>query len=134
MNGGLRSYFTFRINDSGFSSSPLEGFTFAIVDGDNNGIGACGAARQHIGYSGNNLATPFIVAPKIAMEIDPRREGTFTPISSSTLSNGRNDPSYSGGHVAIDYWGGETPILATGFVTGTFPPCAAPRITVGTQC
>jgi type II secretory pathway pseudopilin PulG/predicted NAD-dependent protein-ADP-ribosyltransferase YbiA (DUF1768 family) len=134
MNGGLRSYFSFRINDSGFSSSPLEGFTFAIVDGDNNRTNACGAARQHLGYSGNNLDTPFIVAPKIAMEIDLRRQGTFNPTSSNTLSNGRNDPSYSGGHVAIDYWGGETSILATGTATGTFPPCTAPRVTVGSNC
>ena len=134
MNGGLRSYFSFRINDAGFSSSPLDGFTFAIVDGDNNGTNACGAARQHLGYSGNNLDTPFIVAPKIAMEIDLRVQGTFNPISSNTLSNGRNDPSYAGGHVAINYWGGETSILATGTATGTFPPCTAPRITVGTEC
>lgn len=134
MNGGLRSYFSFRINDAGFSSSPLDGFTFAIVDGDNNGTNACGAARQHLGYSGNNLDTPFIVAPKIAMEIDARLQGTFNPTSSNTLSNGRNDPSYSGGHVAIDYWGGETPILATGTATGTFPPCTAPRFAVGSDC
>lgn len=129
MGGGLRSYFTFRINDSEFSSSPHEGFTFAMVDGDSNGINACGAARQHLGYSGNNLDTPFIAAPKIALEIDPRREGTFDPTLSNTLSNGRNDPSYNGGHVAIDYWGGERTIN-----TGLSPPCTPPRIVVGTRC
>jgi type II secretory pathway pseudopilin PulG/predicted NAD-dependent protein-ADP-ribosyltransferase YbiA (DUF1768 family) len=134
MNGGLRSYFQFRIIDAGFSSAPLDGFTFAIVDGDNNGTNACGAARQHLGYSGNNLDTPFIVPPKIALEIDLRLQGTFNPALSNTLSNGRNDPSYSGGHVAIDYWGGETPILATGTGPGTFPPCTAPRYAVGSDC
>ncbi|MCC7311997.1 MAG: hypothetical protein IT510_12210 [Sulfuritalea sp.] len=134
MNGGLRSYFLFRINDAGFSSAPLDGFTFAIVDGDNNGTNACGAARQHLGYSGNNLDTPFIVSPKIALEIDPRQQSGFNPIVTDPLRNGRNDPNYNGGHVAIQYWGGEAPILATGTAVGTFPPCTAPRFAVGSDC
>lgn len=129
MGAGLRSYFSFRINDAGFTSAPAEGFTFAIVDGDNNDLDACGAAAQHLGYSGNNLVTPFIAPPKIAFEVDTRREGLFGPTNSNTLLNGRNDPTYSGGHVAIDYWGGETSIA-----TGTPPPCAAPRITIGSTC
>ena len=134
MGAGLRSYFSFRIKDSNFTSAPAEGFTFAIVDGDNNDLTACGAAGQHLGYSGNNLVTPFIVPPKIAFEVDTRREGLFDPTYSNTLLNGRNDPSvspsnYRGGHVAIDYWGGETSID-----TGLSPPCTAPRIAVGGTC
>jgi translation initiation factor IF-1 len=134
LGAGLRSYFSFRINDAGFTSATAEGFTFAIVDGDNNDLNACGAAAQHIGYSGNNLLTPFIAPPKIGFEIDPKREGGFNPASSNTLTTGRNDPptsgyAYRGGHVAIVYWGGETSID-----TGLTPPCTAPRIDVGGRC
>ena len=116
LGSGLRSYFTFRINDVGGATWPTLGFTYTLADGDNNGIDACGAAGQHLGFSGNNTESPFIASPKIAFEIDPRREGAFTPMSSvSSLTNGRNDPptdaaNYRGGHVALVYWGGETPI------------------------
>jgi hypothetical protein len=123
MGSGLRSYFKFRISDTG------EGFTFAVVDGDLNGAGACGAARQHMGYSGNNGYTPSIVAPKIGVEIDTQRESTFNPAGTSNLSNGRNDPSYTGGHVGIVYWGGEATIS-----TGLSPTCVSPRVNVGGVC
>lgn len=136
MGGGLRSYFTFRINDAGlYLSWPQLGFTFSIVDGDNNGTDACGAAGQHLGYSGNNTESPFIAQPKIAFEVDPRREGaTFPSSSTSHLTNGRNDPptdsaNYRGGHVALVYWGGETPIAAT-----AISPCAAPAYLSGGVC
>lgn len=135
MGGGLRSYFKFRIVDSGWSStSPRDGATFAIVDGDNNSPYACGAARQHLGYSGSNGTTPFIAAPKIGFEIDLRKRtaDTFnpaylgsTPPTNSYLSNGRNDPSYTGGHVGIIYWGGETAI-STGLAC-TAGTCTSPQ-------
>jgi hypothetical protein len=135
MGGGLRSYFTFRIDEPvNLTTAAHEGITFAIVDGDTNGIDACGAAGQHQGFSGNNTTTPYIAAPKIGFEIDPRREGTFNPNGTNTLTNGRNDPStvstaYRGGHVALTYWGGETAIATT-----AVPPCVAPRIDVGGVC
>ncbi|MBS3934951.1 MAG: hypothetical protein KGZ43_02160 [Sulfuritalea sp.] len=134
MGAGLRSYFMFRINDAGFSPAPAEGIAFAIVDGDNNGADACGAAGQHLGYSGNNALTPFIAPPKIAFEIDPRRNADFNPNLPNTLFNGRNDPptiatTYRGGHVAIVYWGGDAPIPTT-----ATPPCAAPRFESGGFC
>lgn len=136
MGGGLRSYFTFRINDAGlYLSWPQLGFTFSIVDGDNNGTDACGAAGQHLGYSGNNTESPFIAQPKIAFEVDPRREGaTFPSSSTSHLTNGRNDPpadsaNYRGGHVALVYWGGETPISAS-----AISPCDAPAYLSGGVC
>lgn len=110
MGGGLRSYFMFRINDAGFSSAASEGIGFAIVDGDSNGTDACGGAGQHMGYSGSNAITPSIAPPKIAFEVDPRRESIFNPGASDALLNGRNDPSISGGHVALVYWGGESVI------------------------
>lgn len=87
LGNGLRSYFRFRILDRG------EGFTFAIIDGDRNSSNVCGAAGEHLGYSGNNGLTPRIVEPKIGIEIDTRRQFS------------RNDPAYIGGHFGIVYWG-----------------------------
>ncbi|KAF0166852.1 MAG: hypothetical protein FD157_14 [Rhodocyclaceae bacterium] len=125
---GFRSYFRFRIRKVG------EGFTFAVIDGDRNAANACGAARQHLGYSGDsgNASFPYIQWPKLAIEFDTSRncnsgyidanghpactfiEAAYT--DSNTLSNGRNDPCYTGScggqigynnshHVAVVYWG-----------------------------
>jgi hypothetical protein len=100
---GFRSYFRFRVRRVG------EGFTFAVIDGDRNGTDACGASRQHLGYSGDNgnALIPEIAWPKLAIEFDMARncssagfDGsglpscTFTE-SGSSLSNGRNDPCYT---------------------------------------
>ncbi|HEY8856156.1 MAG TPA: hypothetical protein VIM43_02220 [Rugosibacter sp.] len=134
---GLRSYFKFNISNTG---SPGPGFTFAAIDGDRNTANACGAASQHLGYSGNNGSTPFISAPKIAVEFDTRRNyqsvAPFVPngfdpsrISSATamrtLDNGRADPSYTGGHIGLVYWGSDAPI-STGYACGT--GCRSPSI------
>lgn len=94
LGNGLRSYFKFNIQDSG------EGFTFAIIDGDYNNTNVCGAARQHLGYSGNNGITPSIAYPKIGVEIDTSKQ-----TDSYGVSDGRSDPDYKGGHAAIVYWG-----------------------------
>ena len=121
---GFRKYFRFRIRHTG------EGFTFAVVDGDRNSTNACGAARQHLGYSGKSPYYPYIEAPKLAVEFDtsyncskpysPYYDTAGHPAcvfteGGSTLSNGRNDPCYTsscGGqgldnssHVGIAYWG-----------------------------
>ena len=121
MGSGLRSYFKFNISNTG------EGFTFAIIDGDRNGSTVCGAAQQHLGYSGNNTSTPPIAYPKIGIEVDTTQTSSqrsaFNPSATSTLTNGRSDPNYIGGHVAIVYWGGESPV-ATG---NTLAGCTAPR-------
>lgn len=89
LGSGLRSYFKFRIQDTG------GGFTFAIVDGERNTANVCGATSHHLGYSGNNGDTTPISFPKIGIEIDTRQQST------------RNDPAYTGGHFGIVYWGGE---------------------------
>lgn len=135
---GLRSYFKFRINDAldPLVTTPLDGFTFAIVDGDYNGISACGAAQQHLGYSGDNLdnaTIPAIKPPKIGIEVDLRRNFSgsgFNPSGTNTLTNGRKDPSYTGGHVGIVYWGGEANIATTILPAS----CTAPRVLVGGVC
>jgi hypothetical protein len=107
---GFRSYFRFRIRRVD------QGFTFAVIDGDRNGANVCGAARQHLGYSGDsgNVLIPRIAWPKLAIEFDTSRNTSFSE-SGDTLSNGRNDPCYTtscGGqgldnstHVAVVYWG-----------------------------
>lgn len=125
---GVRAYFKFRIEDTG---TPGEGFTFAAIDGDRNGATVCGAAVQHMGYSGNNAVTPIIAHPKLGIEFDTRRnyvDGSpfgfsdpvgfdpgylsSSPISTSHLNNGRADPNYTGGHMAIVYWGIEADIFS----------------------
>lgn len=134
---GLHSYFKFNISDTG---SPGPGFTFAAIDGDRNTANVCGAASQHLGFSGNNGSTPFIAAPKIGVEFDTRRNYQSLPpfvpdgfnpsrISSATamrtLDNGRADPAYTGGHTGVVYWGSETPI-STGYACGT--GCRTPSV------
>lgn len=136
LRSGIRTYFTFRINDAGFSGTAAEGFTFNISDGDVNAISACGAAAQHLGYSGNNTESPFIAQPKIGLEIDLRREGGFNPDAPNHLLLGRNDPPsdedhYRGGHVALVYWGGELPISTTLVPS---PSCTAPSYEFGGIC
>lgn len=135
LDSGLRSYFTFRINDAG----TLPGFTFTLVDGENNGTDACGAAGQHLGYSGNNTATPFIAPPKLAVEIDLRRDAGLNWAATNHLSNGRNDPStspanYGGGHIALTYWGGEMPIDTTRPIPVAPAVCTPPSYPAGATC
>lgn len=106
---GFRSYFRFRFRMVG------GGFTFAAIDGDRNGANVCGAAQQHLGYSGDNGSAPYIQWPKLAIEFDTALNSGYAE-SGDLLSNGRNDPCYMtscGGqagylnhsHVAVVYWG-----------------------------
>lgn len=116
---GLRSYFRAKVDDRG------DGFVFAMIDGDRNSAGVCGAARQHLGYSGSNdpdqttngNETASIAHPKIGIEFDRTRAGGFST-SGNPLSTGRNDPDYTppnanDAHIGIAYWGTESAI-ATG--------------------
>lgn len=131
MSGGMRSYFKFRINDLGTSSNAAQGFTFTLTDSDNNDLNACGGPSQHLGYSGRNTETAFIAPPKIAFEIDPSRNSGFNTNASNSLTNGRADPAYSGGHVGLVYWGSENSAAAVSPVPGT---CAWPRDTRSGAC
>lgn len=142
---GFRSYYNFNITDSG------DGYVFAAVDGDRNSIGACGAGRQHLGYSGNNGYTAIIAHPKLGIEFDTRRNyndqsalgfvdpvGFYpaylgsTPPSDSYLNNGRADPAYTGGHLGVVYWGGESSIN-TGLLPGPFG-CTSPQFSEDGVC
>lgn len=120
---GLRAHFKFRIRDTG------EGFVFVIADGERNTPNVCGAARQHLGYSGSNGVTPGIAPPKIGIEIDISRQSGFNPAASNSLANGREDPNYTGGHVGIVYWG-DTAAIPTGGAC----PCTAPRVCSANAC
>lgn len=117
--GGMRSYFRIKVDDRG------DGFVFAMIDGDRNSASVCGAARQHLGYSGNNdpdrttngNETTGIAHPKIGIEFDRTRAGNFST-SGNPLSSGRNDPDYTppnnnDAHVGIAYWGTESAIATT---------------------
>ncbi|MCF8197353.1 MAG: hypothetical protein K9J42_01205, partial [Sulfuritalea sp.] len=136
---GVRGYFKFKITNTGW---PGEGFTFAAIDGDRNGTTVCGAAQQHLGYSGDNGSTPIIAHPKLAVEFDTRLEysdgspfgfsdpigfdpGLYSfPVSTSHLVNGRADPDYAGGHFGIVYWGIEEAIFSDR--SCSFSTCPSP--------
>lgn len=116
---GLRSYFRAQVEDRG------DGFVFALIDGDRNSASVCGAARQHLGYSGNNdpdqttngNETTAIAHPKIGIEFDRTRSSGFST-SGNPLFTARNDPDYTppnanDAHIGIAYWGTESAIPAT---------------------
>lgn len=111
LQGGVRIYYRFNILDGG------DGYTFALIDGDRNNANVCGAAQQHLGYSGENADTPYINWPKLGIEFDTRAERNAYSEAGNLLSNGRSDPCYRSAcgnptqnldydsHVAIVYWG-----------------------------
>lgn len=133
---GLRVYFRFSIIDRG------DGFVFAMIDGDRNSANVCGAARQHLGYSGNNdpdqstngllpgivgNETAIIAYPKIGIEFDNTKATGTTTTAGDPLLAGRNDPDYTppqdnDAHAAIVYWGDETAI-ATGTACNAAGQC-----------
>jgi hypothetical protein len=154
---GLRSYFTFTILEpTDFTTTPLDGFTFALADADHNGSDVCGAARQHLGYSGNNADTRFLAPPKIGVEIDLARNYCDTtdtnnscPVTSvfndpagyqpgygsrrlGYLSNGRHDPGPDLAPLPTVYKGGHVAALYWGGETdldtyrSCSPSCSAP--------
>lgn len=113
LGNGLRTYFRFQFKKVG-TSVGSSGFVFAIADAVQNGLTACGAAGNHLGYSGNNGSTPKITYPKIGIEFDQGRNAGF---SESATTPGRNDPCGTSGcggtvgydsHAAIVYWGHES--------------------------
>jgi len=135
-SSGLRVYFRFKIANRG------DGFVFAMIDGDRNSKNVCGAARQHLGYSGNNdpdqstngllpsidnNETAIVEYPKIGIEFDNTKATGTTTTSGNPLTAGRNDPDYTppqdnDAHAAIVYWGGETAI-ATGTACNASNQC-----------
>ncbi|MDR2239197.1 MAG: hypothetical protein LBE33_02010 [Zoogloeaceae bacterium] len=120
MGSGFRSYFRFNIADAG------EGFVFAIIDGERNAENACGAARAHLGYSGDNGVRPPIAYPKIGIEIDTARQ-TGAYGNGNSDDDGRADPDYAGGHAAIVYWGADDDKHDDNAHGQPAPPDAAPR-------
>lgn len=133
---GLRVYFRFKIVDRG------DGFVFAMIDGDRNSANVCGAARQQLGYSGNNdpdqssngllpsivgNETAIVSYPKIGIEFDNTKATGTTTTSGDPLSAGRNDPDYTppqdnDAHAAIVYWGDEK-VIATGTACNSSNQC-----------
>ncbi len=121
---GFRTYFRVRVNNVG------DGFTFAVMDAAQNAdfINRCGAARQHLGYSGDNGATQPIKPPKIAIEFDTTRNAGFNDTATANyFTSGRNDPCYrsscptpnngmaNDAHVAILYWGYQEGTIYTSY-------------------
>lgn len=133
---GMRAYFRFKIVDRG------DGFVFAMIDGDRNSANVCGAARQQLGYSGNNdpdqssngllpsipgNETAIIEYPKIGIEFDTTKASGTYSTSGNPLTAGRHDPDYTppqdnDAHAAIVYWGDEK-VIATGTACNHFGEC-----------
>lgn len=110
---GFRAYFTFQFNTLG-TGVGTTGFAFAAIDAESNPLLPCGASGSHLGYSGDNGATPHVAFPKIGIEFDQSRNAGFSEASGNP---GRNDPCGTSGcggsagfnsHAAIVYWGHET--------------------------
>lgn len=118
LGGGLRAYFRFRFMRVG-TNVGSNGFVFALADAERNVLASCGAAGSHLGYSGDNGATPKVAAPKIGIEFDQGRDAGFPGSGGETAVNaGRNDPCGTtafgcaglgyNSHAAITYWGNAT--------------------------
>jgi hypothetical protein len=114
IGSGLRSYFRFSFATLGTTVGNT-GFVFAAIDSESNPVSPCGGAGSHLGYSGDNISPPKLAFPKIGIEFDQSRNGTFVDgrVESDT-NKGRNDPCYTCGsgtadsHAAIVYWGHES--------------------------
>ncbi|MFY9329380.1 MAG: hypothetical protein WAO76_15395 [Georgfuchsia sp.] len=124
LGNGLRTYFNFQFMKVG-TSVGNNGFVFALADAAKNSLDACGAAGNHLGYSGDNGSTPKIIAPKIGIEFDQSRNSGFSENTDPTRS-GRNDPCGTSGcggtvgynsHAAIVYWGHDAANTTDGVTT-----------------
>lgn len=113
LSSGFRSYFKFSFATVGTGVGNT-GFVFALIDTENNTSLPCGKAGTHLGYSGDNGATPRLREPKLGIEFDQSRDTGFSESAFST-SVGRNDPCGTSfcaspavgynSHVGIVYWG-----------------------------
>ncbi|MBW2612754.1 MAG: hypothetical protein JRE12_10405, partial [Deltaproteobacteria bacterium] len=121
---GFRAYFEFVSNlvDSSPDSTTFgDGFTFSIISGvydtvpgtyRNTKYDTGGPLGEYLGYAGPGLSIAEggvekgIKPPKIALEID-----TFPNPGAGSIcsSNSRNDGPPEANHIALDYWGEDTP-------------------------
>lgn len=118
---GFSAYFQFRFKKVG-TGVGFNGFVFALADAESNSLASCGAAGSHLGYSGDNGATPKVTYPKIGIEFDQGRNTGFPGSDGETsVIAGRNDPCGTTGcggtlgfnsHAAIVYWGNAAPNAA----------------------
>ena len=106
---GIRAYMEVQLIQTG------DGFTFSIVDGEKNPSSAiCGAAGQHLGYSGEPPAIPGlplskIQPPKIALEFDFVANVGFDE-SLGDFNSGRQDDPALTPHAAFVFWGNSSAI------------------------
>lgn len=146
---GFRAYFKFNIN-------PINsGFTFSIADAaqnpapGGNASDMCGAAAEDLGYSGNNLTTPTVKPPKLALEIDTSQEANFrdnkwrvyqdscnclpTQVSGNTyrftslLSNAVFSPNYDSARGGGTYYLSNIAVSGNGFTAQLYRDAARTR-------
>ena len=106
---GIRAYMDVQLVQTG------DGFTLSIVDGDKNpGSAMCGAAGQHLGYSGEPPSSPSLplsaIQPsKIALEFDFTANVGFDE-SLGDLNSGRQDDPARTPHAAFVFWGNSSAV------------------------
>jgi len=93
---GVRAFFVLDYTGTG-SAGGGDGFTFALMNGTDNSVGATGGLGGQMGYAGDGGAVgPGLVPPKMALEFD-------TYVNSSL-----NDPDLGTSHrdvLQYVYWG-----------------------------
>lgn len=106
---GIRAYMEVQLVQTG------DGFTFSVVDGyKNSGSAMCGAAGQHLGYSGEPPSIPglplnAIQLSKIALEFDFIANMGFDE-SLGDLNSGRQDNPARTPHAAFVFWGNSSAV------------------------
>ena len=106
-NKGIRAYFDFEYVIPWDDTGP--GFTFAIINGQNNDYQDCGGGdltgnNQYMAYAGPGATGDGLQPPKIAAEFDPRLN--YAGDLSMCNSNSRNDDTFSlSKHSTFVYWG-----------------------------
>ena len=108
---GIRAFFEFEFDDTDDhveSKAYGDGFTFALISGDNYTDGDTGEGGEYLGYagagSGSGLSGNGIQPPKIGIEID-----TYPNPGAGNIcgSNSRRDDTPVANHLAAVYWGEE---------------------------
>lgn len=122
--GGLRGYFNFSFATVGTNVGNT-GFVHALIDAESNLTLPCGAAGNHLGYSGDNGSTARLLPPKLGIEFDQSRNFSIASASgysesAFTTNVGRGDPCGTAPppgclanvgyntHAALVYWGHES--------------------------
>jgi len=114
---GLRAYFDFRFltaDSSEYSTTNGDGFTFAVMNANDNGNGLADRGGPPPGvtgtfqgelmcYAGSGTSGNGLREPKLAVEYDTY--GNNGPMDANGCSSGRADQNNRLNHTSLMYWG-----------------------------